>query len=140
MPASVVVDTGPIVAWLDADEAHHEWVSSQFNRLRPPLLTCEAVLSEASFLIARIGGDPAVVPDLVARGVLALGGIAGDAEAVARLMRRYARVPMSLADACLVRLVERTPNATVFTLDEDFTVYRQTRRRVIPLLAPWQGG
>lgn len=141
MPASVVVDTGPIVAWLDADEAHHEWVRSQFDRLRPPLLTCEAVLSEASFLIARIGGDPAVVPDLVARGVLAVGGgMGGDAEAVARLMRRYASVPMSLADACLVRLVERTPNATVFTLDEDFRVYRQARRRLIPLLAPWQGG
>jgi uncharacterized protein len=104
------------------------------------LLTCEAVLSEASFLIARIGGDSAVVPDLVARGVLAVsGGVGEDADAVARLMRRYASVPMSLADACLVRLVERTSNATVFTLDEDFMAYRQTRRRLIPLLAPRQG-
>lgn len=140
MAASVIVDTGPIVAWLDADESHHDWVRSQFDRLRPPLVTCEAVLTEACFLVARIGGDPAVLPDLVARGVLTVrDGIGEDAEIVARLMRRYASVPMSLADACLVRLVERTPNATLFTLDEDFRVYRQMGRRLIPLIAPWQG-
>jgi predicted nucleic acid-binding protein len=43
---------------------------------------------------------------------------------------------MSLTDACLVKLVERTPNATLFTLDEDFNIYRLPRRRVIPLLSP----
>jgi len=39
---TVVVDTGPIVALLDADEAHHEWARRQFDTLAAPLLTCEA--------------------------------------------------------------------------------------------------
>ncbi len=136
--ASVVVDTGPIVALLDADDRHHAWAVMQFGRLRPPLLTCESVLTEASFLIARVGENVNVVTALIDRGVLSVKQLF-DAESasITRLARRYANVPMSLADACLVRLVELTPHATLFTLDSDFEIYRQKGRSVIPLLAPW---
>jgi len=135
--ASVIVDTGPIVALLDADDQQHAWVKAQFARLRPPLLTCEAVLTESCFLIARGGGDASAVIQLAERGVLSVAQLF-DAEAasIARLMRRYENVPMSLADACLVRLIERTSQATLFTLDSDFEIYRQKGRRLIPLLAP----
>ena len=134
---SVVVDTGPIVAMLDADEAAHDWVMAQMRRLRPPLLTSEAVLSEAAFLVARAGAGPDVIPRLVTRGFVTVAKVFDeDADAVANLMIRYRSVPMSLADACLVSLVERTPNATVFTLDSDFGIYRQKGRRIIPLLTP----
>jgi predicted nucleic acid-binding protein len=135
--ASVIVDTGPIVALLDADDQYHAWVRAQFARLRPPLLSCEAVLTESCFLIARAGGDATDVLQLVERGVLSIAQLF-DAEAasIARLMRRYRNVPMSLADACLVRLIELTSQATLFTLDSDFEIYRQKGRRLIPLLAP----
>lgn len=122
---------------LDADEAAHDWVMTQFRRLRPPLVTCEAVLSEAAFLAARAGAAADVIPRLVERGFVTVAKLFDeDADAIARLMNRYSRVPMSLADACLVRLVERTANATVFTLNSDFGIYRQKGRRVIPLLSP----
>jgi predicted nucleic acid-binding protein len=135
--ANVVVDTGPIVALLDADDQHHAWVKAQFERLRPPLLTCEAVLTEASFLVARGGGDASVVAELAERGVLNVAQLFNtEAASVARLMRRYKSVPMSLADACLVRLIELTPHSTLFTLDSDFEIYRQKGRRMIPLLIP----
>ena len=52
------------------------------------------------------------------------------------LIRRYANVPMSLADACLVRILERTENGSIMTLDSDFHVYRQGRRRTIRVLSP----
>jgi predicted nucleic acid-binding protein len=134
---SVVVDTGPIVALLDADEANHAWAVERIEQLRPPLLTCEAVLTEATFLIRRLGGDPGLVIDLVSRGMLTVVGLFDDdADAIARLIRRYSSTPMSLADACLVRIVERTPNATLLTLDSDFRIYRQKGRRIIPLLTP----
>ena len=134
---SVVVDTGPIVAMLDADETNHEWVMGQIRRLRPPLLTCEAVLTEAAFLVARGGSTPDVIPQLVTRGLLTVAKLFDDdAAAIAKLMIRYRSVPISLADACLVRLAERTSNATVFTLDSDFRIYRQKGRRIIPLLSP----
>lgn len=137
MAASVIVDTGPLVALLDADATNHAWVLEQFSRLRPPLLTCEAVLSEAAFLLSRVGADPAVIASLVEKKVLTVKPLFNaEAKAVAELLRRYANVPMSLAEACLVRLVELTPNATVFTLDGDFRIYRHHVRRVIPLLAP----
>ena len=137
MAPSVVVDTGPIVALLDADEANHAWVVERLEQIRPPLLTCEAVLTEAAFLVRRLGGDPAVVIDLVRRGMLTVTRLFDDdAEPIARLMRRYANTPMSLADACLVRIVERTAHATLLTLDSDFLIYRQKGRRLIPLLIP----
>jgi predicted nucleic acid-binding protein len=135
--ASVIVDTGPIVALLDADDQYHAWVRAQFARLRPPLLSCEAVLTESCFLIARAGGDASDVLQLVDRGVLSIAQLFdGEAASIARLMRRYRNVPMSLADACLVRLIELTSQATLFTLDSDFEIYRQKGRRLIPLLAP----
>ena len=138
-PPTVVVDTGPIVALLDTDEAHHDWARSQFAALKPPLLTCEAVLSEASFLLQRASADPSLPVTLIERGVLRVARpLAGedDALAVGRLIRRYRDVPMSFADACLVRIVECTDNASIMTLDSDFRIYRQTGRRVIPLLIP----
>jgi len=136
---TVVVDTGPIVALLDADETHHEWARRQFDTLAAPLLTCEAVISETSFLLQRVGADPSLPARLVERGVLRIVRLlnsSDDAAAIGRLMRRYHDVPMSFADACLVRLVERTDHASVMTLDSDFHIYRQARRRVIPLLTP----
>lgn len=137
MAANVIVDTGPIVAWLDADDQHHAWVRAQFARLRPPLLTCEAVLTEACFLMARGGGESSAVIQLVERGVLTVAQLFdSESASIGRMMRRYENVPMSLADACLVRLVELTSQSTLFTLDSDFAIYRQKGRRLIPLLAP----
>jgi len=137
MAPSVVVDTGPILATLDASEAHHGWALARLEELRPPLLTCEAVLTEAAFLLSRVGADPGLVIDLVRRGMLSVVPVLdGEADAIARLLRRYANVPMSLTDACLVRIVERTPNASLLTLDSDFRIYRQKGRRLIPLLIP----
>lgn len=54
-------------------------------------------------------------------------------------MRRYADVPMSLADACLVRMSELSDDASVLTLDSDFRIYRRLGRQAIPLLTPRTG-
>ncbi len=137
MPPNVIVDTGPIISSLDADEAHHDWTLARLEELRPPLLTCEAVLTEAAFLLARVRADPSLVTTLVTRGFLTVVHLFDeDADAIGRLLRRYSSVPMSLADACLVRIVERTANSSVLTLDSDFHIYRQQGRRRIPLLIP----
>jgi predicted nucleic acid-binding protein len=52
-------------------------------------------------------------------------------------MRRYADTPMSLADACLVRLSELNSDCRLLTVDSDFKRYRRHSRQMIPLLAPW---
>lgn len=59
-----------------------------------------------------------------------------EAAAVAKLMQKYADVPMALADACLVRMTELHRDTALLTLDGDFRIYRRNRRQVIPLIAP----
>ena len=134
---SVVVDAGPIIAWLVADDARHAWTNEQLSRLRPPLLTCEAALAEAAFIVKRLGGSPSTVPALVDKGVLRVAfSMQEHAAQLAALMRRYAEAPMSLADACLVRMIELLDDAVLMTFDSDFRIYRKHNRRLIPLLAP----
>jgi predicted nucleic acid-binding protein len=62
--------------------------------------------------------------------------VAPEHAALARLMAKYADLPMSLADACLVRMAELHPGATIFTVDEHFRVYRQHERKQIPTILP----
>ena len=62
--------------------------------------------------------------------------LARQARAVLALVRRYANVPMSLADACLVRMSELIDGGVVFTLDGDFRIYRRHGRQKTPLVIP----
>lgn len=137
MARNVVADAGPIVAALVAGDAFHSWAKQQFATLRPPLVTCEPVLAEVAFILGRVGGDPQATLELVEKGVLRVAlSIQDQAGPLRALMRRYRNIPMSLADACLVRLTELVDDAAILTLDADFRVYRRHRRLVIPLIAP----
>jgi predicted nucleic acid-binding protein len=101
------------------------------------MLTCEAVLSEAAFILRRLGGNPSAVPALVDKGVLKVGiSVQEQAGHVRTLMERYGEVPMSLADACLVRMTELVEDVAVMTFDADFRIYRRSGRRLIPLITP----
>lgn len=126
------------MAALNRRDPHHAWSAEHLKHLAPPLLTCEAVLTEVVFLVARNGGNPVAVLDFVTDGALVVEPVLPDhVERVVTLMWKYADTPMSLADACLVVLAEQHPDAQVFTLDTDFQVYRMHGRRRIPLLAPF---
>lgn len=133
----IIVDTGPLVAFLIKEEAHHRWVSDQFQRLPAPFVTCEPVLTETFFLLRRIPDGQAKFFALLDSGLLQVDfSLLAEKDSLERLIRRYANVPMSLADACLVRLAELNPRSYVFTLDGDFHIYRQHGRQAISLLTP----
>ena len=133
----VLLDTGPLVAFLDRRDRYHTWARAQWAEIEPPLLTCEAVVTEACFLVRDLPGGGTTVVDLVTRGVVRIGyDLQVDAAPTAKLLARYASVPMALADACLVRMAERQPGSRVLTLDRDFRVYRMLGRRVIPTAMP----
>ncbi|OQW59063.1 MAG: hypothetical protein A4S17_03205 [Proteobacteria bacterium HN_bin10] len=139
MSAQTILDTGPLVAFLNPADNHHEWAAAQLRRLKPPLLTCEIVLGEACFVLKARGRDPSAVLDMVARGAVKVEfSLTSDVEAVRRLLRRYAEMGASLADVCLVRMSEIYSNCQVLTLDRDFLIYRRDGRRVIPLIAPFE--
>lgn len=132
----LLVDTGPLVAFFSHDDAHHAWVTQAW-RIKAQLLTCDAVLAEASFLLCHRRGAFDLVLQFVEEGGLHVTGLGAEVPALRHLMKRYASVPMSFADACLVRLSELHPKAVVTTCDSDFQVYRRNGRAVIPLLAPF---
>ena len=133
----IIVDTGPLVAYLDRSDRDHPWAKERFMQITRPLLTCEAVVAEALFLLRRGGIDPDGLLNLISRGlVVPEFSLAREIPAVQQLMKTYRNIPMSLADASLVSMAETHENSKVMTLDSDFVVYRKSRRKVIPLLRP----
>jgi hypothetical protein len=87
------------------NEEHSAWAKEMFDRLPPPFFTCEPVLTKACFRIERGGGDPDDLLDLVGRGLLRIEfALAREMPRLRALMKRYRNLPMSLADACLVRM------------------------------------
>lgn len=132
-----VLDTGPLVSFLASGLHHHRWAVEQWKQLRAPLLTCEAVLTEAAFLLKREGRDADPLFALLERRIIQIGLAVEEQQSDLRaLMRRYRNRPMSLADACLVRLSEMHSEAEVLTLDSDFRIYRRHGNKVIPVRMP----
>jgi predicted nucleic acid-binding protein len=134
----VLLDTGPLVAYLNRNDQHHEWAVACWTALFDPMWTCEAVLSEAVFLLQSDDASIEPILRLFERRIVRLAFALDDHRPdVVRLLRKYADQSMSLADACLVRMAELTDSSQVFTTDADFRVYRRKGRHVIPLLAPF---
>jgi predicted nucleic acid-binding protein len=135
--SEVLIDTGPLVAMLCAGDRDHSWTVERFRVLSPPFFTCEPVIAEACYLIERRGIGGAVILERIENGLLRIAlEIEDHCAALKKLMRRYASVPMSLADSCLVRMSEIYPQSHVFTLDSDFRGYRRNGRQMIPLITP----
>ena len=101
------------------------------------MATCEPVLTEACYLVRGLSDGPVAVVDLLGQEVFRVTfDLAAEHDRVAALLRQYADVPISLADACLVRMSELVGPCVIFTIDSDFRVYRRHRRQAIPLLLP----
>ena len=137
MTGPVLLDTGPLVALLNRREELHEWARRESADLNTPFLTCEAVISEACFLLSGIKGATRAIMKLLSRGLLELPfQLKSELDPVTALLHRYADLPISLADACLIRMGEQHAGSRVFTLDWHFEVYRKHGRQVIPVIMP----
>jgi predicted nucleic acid-binding protein len=135
MPA--IVDTGPLVAFFDRAERHHRWVTERVEALEAPLLVCEPVLTETMHLLARFLRARRALLDLVQEGALNIAfRIADHVDELRRLLQKYRDTPMSLADACVVRMAEIHERHAVLTLDSDFSVYRKHGRIPLTLIHP----
>lgn len=135
MPKNCIVDTGPLVALLDPREAHHSWARETLARERLPWFTCESVVSECFYLLQ--APHASAFAELLRRGHLRFGlNLSDELTQVLALRAKYADIPMSLTDACLVRLSEILPESIVVTTDQDFRSYRRHSRRIIPCLMP----
>ncbi|HSR66300.1 MAG TPA: PIN domain-containing protein [Acidobacteriota bacterium] len=136
---SVILDTGPLVALLNRRERHHAWAREILDTIEPPVFTCDPVLSEACFLLQNTGGGSDAVLELMSRGIVRSDfRVSAELDSLRALMKKFASVPMSLADACLVRMTELDRESAVLTLDGDFTIYRRNRRQTVPIISPDQ--
>ena len=134
----ILADTGPLVAYVSQTDQHNRWAVSAFGSFYEPIYTCEAVISEVIFLLQSADLNVETFLQLLDRGaVKTVFSLEENRADVLNLLRKYADQPMSLADACLVRMAELHDNCQIFTTDRDFLVYRRKGRGVIPLLAPF---
>jgi len=137
MPPAILTDSGPIVAFLDRSDEHHDWARKQFGSISSPLLTCEGTITESTHLLHDAGLPPWAVLELIERGIIVTNfDLKSNLHRVLSLMKKYADTPMDFVDACLVCMTEAKRDCQLLTLDSDFRVYRRFERQTIPLIAP----
>jgi uncharacterized protein len=124
-----IADTGLLKALLDADDMRHQWGIAQF-REHAPFHTCDAVVVELAFLV----GSPIPGLLMILRGDLILDfDLAAEAKPVLDLLQKYRGRQMDLADACLVRMTEKSARSKIWTVDRaDFSIYRRHGRQPVP--------
>lgn len=137
MSRVAIADTGPLVAFLDRAERHHAWAAERVGELAAPLLVCEPVLAEAMYLLSDLPKAQDALFGLLENGALRLAlHIEEHVPALRTLHRKYRDRPMSLADACIVRMAELFDQCQVLTLDSDFSIYRKYGREPLDLIHP----
>jgi uncharacterized protein len=135
MAGSVLVDAGFLIAFLSDRDRHYKWALAQSEYLTLPWKTCESALAE-SFHVLGTDGQSALASLLRRGAVISVFALADHQDPVLNLMQKYADVPMSLADACLVRMTEIFPDPVVITTDSHFRIYRRHSRQVVPCAMP----
>lgn len=129
-----IADTGFLVAFLNARDEHHSWAVELADRVTTPLITCEAVLTEAAYLL----GDAKLVLEVLSSGLLTLEfNLEANREHLAVLADRFSDQTPDLCDLCVVRMSELHPDHSVLTTDrKGFSVYRRNRKQIIPTIYP----
>jgi predicted nucleic acid-binding protein len=129
-----IADTGFLVAFARERDAHHQWARGVAENITEPLLTCEAVLAEATFHLA----SAQLVMSFQEEGMVRIAfQMAEHFPRLKELAIRYQDRRPDLADLCLIRMSEIYPKYSVVTTDvNDFRVYRRGQRERIPLIHP----
>ena len=133
----ILVDAGPMVAWVDASDQHHGPCAAALRELREPMGTVWPAVTEALDRLVDVPPGQDAVLEMLRRGVVRLLPLGEeDLPRIQELMAKYRDRRMGLADAALVRVAERDALDRVFTVDRrDFEAYRIGRRkpfRVLP--------
>ena len=136
MAGELLLDTGALVSLLNRSEPLHERCREVLREWRRPIVSTEAVLTEASHLLGQVSGGRLRCVDYFVRGAAVLvPTTAGMLRRCRTIVEQYAAVPMDYADATLVALAEELDTAFVFTTDRrDFEIYRVADRRRFQIL------
>jgi predicted nucleic acid-binding protein len=132
-----LLDTGPILAYLDASDAAHAAVVRAFDRFTGRFVTTDAVVVEAMHMVSHSPTGPGLLVDflLSAQATIHSSGSSDGLVQAAALMAKYRDVPMDFADATLVLLATRLQRAAICTLDRrGFRTYRSGNRKAFDLV------
>ena len=131
-----LLDTGPLVALLAKADQNHEEAKALFSKFQPPFRTCEAVLTEACFLLGRFFPQgPESIITLGKDKLFEIGiHLEEDWSSLQALLNKYRDHPISLADACLIRCAEIHNEPRILTFDSDFEFYRWGRNKKFEVL------
>lgn len=132
----ILVDTGPLVALLHADDSNHESCREALRSIREPLATVWPVVTEAMYLLAFSWKAQNALWEMIEGELVSLLPLeAADAPRMKTLMLKYRDLPMDFADASLVRVAEREKLRRIFTVDRrDFQLYRPLGMRRFTLI------
>jgi uncharacterized protein len=134
---TLLIDSGPLVAFLDRSDQYHEWALQQFSQLSSAPVTCEGAITEATHLLSDAGVRPWGILELIRRKIISVQfDLEPNLDRVLSLMKKYADTPMDFVDACLVAMTEAKRDCRLLTLDSDFRIYRRFERQTIPLIVP----
>ncbi len=133
----ILIGAGPLVALVDADDQYHAACVEALKQVHEPLGTLWPAITEAMYLLGDIPIAQEAVWKMLARNVIRILDLtSADIARIRELMRKYADLPMDLADAAIVRVAEREEIRTVFTFDKsDFAIYRlhgRSRFKILP--------
>ena len=131
-----ICDTGPLLAYLNRNDSHHEWAVAQMKQVRAPMLVCEAVLTEVVYFLREDGLTVDPLFQMLEREAIRLAfDLSAHWSRIRSLMSRYRQ--MDLADASVVVMTELHARSRVLTIDRtDFSVYRRNDRQVIDFVSP----
>ena len=137
MPGELLLDTGALVSLLDRSQTQHLKCRRVFAGWTGPVVSTEAVLTEATHLLTGVQhGRTACVDFFLSGGAVLVPSSMTSLQRVRKLLDKYVDLPMDFADATLVALAEELDCTSVFTTDRtDFSVYRVGGRkpfRIVP--------
>lgn len=134
---SWLLDTGPLVAYLDARDPAHAPVATCLDGFAGELFTTSAVVTEAMHCVASNPAGPRLLADFIVASGLAIFDFTQPSalSAAAGLMEKYPDLPMDLADATLTLLAEQLDVLEILSLDRrGFTVYRTREGKAFHLV------
>ena len=138
MANQILVDSGPLIAFLSSSEKYHRWVLDQMSDMNGELVTTESVLSEVVFLMKHHPSALNAISNVVNQGLLRIFPAFSESPAeCTELLLKYADLPSSVADISLVYLHSIHKNSVIFTLDSDFLVYKDKYGKPLRLVAPF---
>ncbi len=136
-----LVDTGPLVAYLDASDPAHGEAATALDEFCGRLATTSAVITEAMYLLAASRDGPPTLAEFVTVSGMEVYDLCRPPELqeAVRLMQKYADTPMDFADATLVLLGEGLRVHEILTLDRrGFSTYRTRQREAFRSILDWR--